>query len=208
MEHPTEPMAANLLVGVFGDKVAGELLTAPFSQTIRIIHNSSSMKKHLRKPPGNKQLSRSDIYMNNIICFAPGITTTWNNVDTTTYTNPEGTINARPGITNDDTLKIHRTVIDARTIIHNILGQQAMKEDKVQTYLGGGVAIGWDFDLRYSHFRVGPKREALLKMVCTLFVSIPIHLGPLKGGTYDKDDTTGEFVHPLASSHAIESLRG
>jgi hypothetical protein len=99
-------------------------------------------------------------------------------------------------------------VIDVRTIIHNILGRQAMKEDKIQTYLGGSVTIGWDFDLRYSHFGVGPKREALLKMVYLLFVSIPTHLGPLTGGTYDKDDITGDFVHPFASSHAIESRRG
>jgi hypothetical protein len=95
-----------------------------------------------------------------------------------------------------------------RAIIHNILGQQATKEDKVETYLGGGVTIGWDFNLQYSNFRVGPKREALLKMVYAFFVAIPTHLGPLAGGTYDKDDTTGEFVHPLASSHAIKSLRG
>jgi hypothetical protein len=166
------------------------------------------MSKILRKPPGNKQLFRSDIYVDDLICFAPGIITTWNDVDTTTYTNPGGTINAQPGITNDDILEIHRTEIDARTIIHNILGQQAMKEDKVQTYLGGGVAIGWDFILPYSHFRVGPKREALLKMVYALFVAIPTHLGPLTGGTYDKDDITGNFFPPLASSHAIESLRG
>jgi hypothetical protein len=82
-------------------------------------------------------------------------------------------------------------MVYARTIIHNILGQQAMKEDKVQTCLGGDVAIGWDIDLRYSHHRVGPKREALLKLVYALFVAIPTHLGPLTGGTFDKDDTTG-----------------
>ena len=45
-------------------------------------------------------------------------------------------------------------------------------------------------------------------MVYALFVSIPTHLGPLTGGTYDKDDVTGDFVHSLASSHAIDSLRG
>jgi hypothetical protein len=191
IEHPTEPMVAISLVGVFGDKVAGELLTAPFSQTIRTLHNSASMSNHLRLLPGNKRLSRSDIYVDDLICFAPGIQTTWSDVDTRTYPEPGGILTTRPGITNSQTLEIHRTVIDARTIIHNILGRQAMKEDKVQTYLGGGVAIGWDFDLRYSHFRVGPKREALLKMVYALFVSIPTHLGPLTGGTYDKDENTG-----------------
>ena len=55
---------------------------------------------------------------------------------------------------------------------------------------------------------MGSKREALLKMVYALFVSTPTHLGPLTGGTYDKDDITGDFVHPLASSHAIDSVRG
>ena len=150
IDRPSEPMAAISLVGVFGGKVAGELLSAPFSQTIRIIHNSNAMTKHLRKTPGNRPLSRSDIYVDDLIYFAPGITTTWNEVDTNTYVQPGGTITTRAGITNDEALEIHRTVIDARTIIHNILGRQAMKEDKVQTYSGGGVAIGWDFDSRYS----------------------------------------------------------
>ena len=112
------------------------------------------MTRHLRKASGNKPLSRSDIYVDDLICFAPGMSTTWNECDTNTYAHPGGTISTRPGITNDDTLEIHRTVIDVRTIIHNILGRQAMKEDKGQTCLSGGVAIGWDFGLRYSHFRV------------------------------------------------------
>ena len=48
----------------------------------------------------------------------------------------------------DATLEIHRAVIDARTVIAILLGEQVMKEDKIQLWLGGGVAIGWDFDLR------------------------------------------------------------
>jgi hypothetical protein len=112
--------------------------------------------------------------VDDLICFAPGITTTWNDVDITTYTNPGGTINARPGITNNDTLEIHRTVIDARTTIHNILGQQAMKEDKVQTYLSGGVVISWDFDLRYSHLKYVRKEKPCLRWY-TLFLWLSLH---------------------------------
>ena len=74
--NTTDPMVAISLVGVFGDKVAGELLTAPFSQTIRILHNSQSMTKHLRMLPENKLLSRSDIYVDDLICVTPGIATT------------------------------------------------------------------------------------------------------------------------------------
>jgi hypothetical protein len=45
-------------------------------------------------------------------------------------------------------LEDHRAAIDARTVIVNLLGEQAMKEDKIQLWFGGGIAIGWYFDLK------------------------------------------------------------
>jgi hypothetical protein len=113
------------------------------------------MTRHLRKALGNKPLSRSDIYVDDLICFASGITTTWNEVDTNTYFQPGGTISTRAGITNDETLEIDRTVIGAKTIIHNILCRQAMKEDKVQNLLRWDCCYWMGFRLKILSFLSG-----------------------------------------------------
>ena len=85
-------------------------------------------------------------------------------------------------------------VIDARTVIANLLGEQAMKEDKIQLWLGGGVAIGWDFDLRYNRFSDTPK-----PLVKYLFLELPTDLGSLDGHVLDKDPLTNKYIWPSIS---------
>jgi hypothetical protein len=74
--------------------------------------------------------------------------------------------------------------------------------------IGGGVAIGWDFDLRYDRFRVYPKKSAIEKMIYFLWIALPVNLGPIHGNAMAKDISSNKYLHPTVPSTVIESLRG
>ena len=95
-----------------------------------------------------------------------------------------------------------------RTIIDRLFGAQSIKKEKVQIALGGGVAIGWDFDLRYDGFRLYPKKSAIEKMIYFLWIALPVDLGPIDGNPSAKDPQPNEYLHPTVPSTVIESLRG
>ena len=98
---------------------------------------------------------------------------------------PGGITSARLETLPTTTLEIHRSVVDMRMIIDCLFGAQAVKEDKVQIAIGGGVAIGWDFDLRYERFRVYPKKSAIEKMIYFLWIALPVNLGPIHGNAME-----------------------
>ena len=82
-----------------------------------------------------------------------------------------------------------------------------MKEDKIQLWFGGGIAIGWDFDLRYNRFRVTPKPAAMDKLVKYLFLELTTDRGSLDGHVLDKDPLTNKYIRPSIPCKTIETLR-
>jgi hypothetical protein len=83
-----------------------------------------------------------------------------------------------------------------------------MKKDKIQPWFGGGIAIGWDFDLRYNRFRVTPKTAAVDKLVKCLFLELPMDLGPLDGHVLKMNPLTNKYIRPSIPCKTIETLRG
>ena len=79
-----------------------------------------------------------------------------------------------------------------------------MKDDKTQIAIGGGVAIGWDFDLRYDRFRVYPKISAIEKIIYFLWIALPVDLRPIDDNASARDPQSNAYLHPTV----IESLRG
>ena len=64
---------------------------------------------------------------------------------------------------------IHSAVIEHRENVARLFGRDATEDKKVTLYIGRLVALGWEFDLRYSEWCVFPKVEKLEKMAHWLF---------------------------------------
>jgi hypothetical protein len=129
-------------------------------------------------------------------------------VDTSWYQQAEAIIHDPYELKPTGTLEIHRSIIDAQTIIAKIMGKQAVKRDKRQIFIGYCVALGWVFDLQHPHFRVTPKKDAIEKMIDYLLIKIPFDLGPLDGKAYAIDLDTKEPLDPSVNSTTIEKLTG
>ena len=142
-------------MGVFGDKGAGDVFTRAYSLPIVTLHNTLSAIQHLRTDFGRVR-RRS-------ITAAPPITADWTTVDTSWYQQAEAIIHDPYELKPTWTLEIHRSIIDAQTIIAKFMGKKAVKQDKLQISIGHCVALGWVFDLRYPHFRVTSKKDAIEK---------------------------------------------
>jgi hypothetical protein len=206
--HPGEPVVAISIVGVFGDAGAGDGFTSTITEAQMRILNAAQSVAHLRRHPDGSLLKRCEGYIDDDIIVAPGIQAAPDSIDQSRFVTAGGITATRLTVPTAATLEIHRAVIDARTEIANLLGEQAMKEDKIQLWLGGGVAIGWDFDLRYNRFSVTPKPAAMDKLVKYLFLELPTDLGPLDGHVLDKDPLTNKYIRPSIPCKTIETLRG
>ena len=64
---------------------------------------------------------------------------------------------------------IHSAVIEHRENVARLFGREATEDKKVTLYIGRLVALGWEFDLRYSEWSVFPKVEKLEKIAHWLF---------------------------------------
>jgi hypothetical protein len=206
--QPDIPLLVISLVGVFGATCAGDNYTYTITNTINTAHNAVDAVAHLNIHPDKTLLRRSESYIDDGITVAPGIEIPASTLDTSRVAGPGGITTSRLDTDPTNCLEIHRSVIDMRTIIDRLFGAQAIKEDKVQIAIGGGVAIGWDFDLRYDRFRVYPKKSAIEKMIYFLWIALPIDLGPIDSNLSARDPQTNAYLHPTVPSTVIESLRG
>ena len=152
LDEPNTPLLVISLVGVFGDQGAGDVFTRAYSLPIVTLHNTLSAIKHLQTEFGSVR-RRSLMYMDDLITAAPPLTVDWKTVDTSWYQQAEAIIHDPYDLKPMGTLEIHRSIIDAQTIIAKLMGKQAVKRDKLQIFIGHCVALGWVFDLRYMHAR-------------------------------------------------------
>ena len=156
-----EQLLQGNVVGTFGDKGAGDTWGA-FSRLLDELHNAIS------------ELWASKTYVDDtVMAAAPVPSNLPPGRDRRFFTSAGGSTAdpapGCPGFCAGVEYAIHSAVIEHRENVARLFGKGSTEDKKVTLFIGRLVALGWEFDLRYSHWCVFPKAEKLEKIAHWLF---------------------------------------
>ena len=149
------------VAGMFGDAGAGDTWDI-IAKCLSDIHNAAS------------KLFKSRTYVDDMIVFAPPVPSDvdpakqrffYSNTDDVIPRVREGALPLAPGTR----YAIIDAVVEARENLACVAGPGSTTLKKTKIFSGFLEAIGWDFDLRYSHFDILPLRGKLDKIAHHIF---------------------------------------
>ncbi len=149
------------VAGMFGDAGAGDTWDI-IAKCLSDIHNAAS------------KLFKSRTYVDDMIVFAPPVPSDvdpskerffYSNADDVVPRVREGALPLAPGTR----YAIIDAVVEARENLACMAGPASTTLKKTKIFSGFLEGIGWDFDLRYSHFDILPLRGKLDKIAHHIF---------------------------------------